>query len=234
MTNLPPFNVLIFSKTTGYRHTSIPTGIRCIRNLADRTRSFTVDATEDASLFTLENLSRYTVIVLLQCIGDIFNASQLDALKIFVRNGGGIVGIHGAAAGMPDDEWYRNLIGAQFDMHPPAESGNILIEDSNKNHFILNDCGGKNDWMDEWYNFHSHPRQNKNLQILLRGDMQTFEGGKHGADHPLSWCQDFEGGRSWYTALGHFDGAYGDGWFVGQVLRGIVWTAGKEGGVLGD
>jgi type 1 glutamine amidotransferase len=111
MPDTTPFNVLVFSKTSGYRHDSIPAGIRCVQSLADRTKLFTVTAGEDASLFTTASLCNYSVIVLLQCIGEVFNQEQLDALKQFVRAGGGVVAIHGAAAGMPNDEWYGKLVG---------------------------------------------------------------------------------------------------------------------------
>jgi type 1 glutamine amidotransferase len=120
---------------------------------------------------------------------------------------------------------------AHFDMHPPAEPGTIIPEPSAHSHFILNDCGYRHNWNDEWYNFHSHPRKNEALQILLKGDPKSFQGGKMGDDHPLSWCQEFEGGRSWFTALGHFDEAYEDAWYVEQFWRGIAWAAGKEAAV---
>ncbi|KAF1946599.1 secreted glycosyl hydrolase [Clathrospora elynae] len=229
-----PFKVLVFSKTTGYRHTSINAGISCIQTLASRTSNFTVTASEDASLFTPTSLSQYAVVVLLQTIGDgVFTDQQLVALKTFVRAGGGIVGIHGAAAGMQNSAWYGKLIGAHFSMHPEAEPGTVLAETSNQAHFICNHCGGREGWKDEWYNFHTHPRENGNLKVLLRGDPKSFQGGRHGDDHPLVWCQEFEGGRSFFTSLGHFDEAYVDRWFVGQVERGILWAARREDAVGG-
>ena len=223
-----PFNILIFSKTLGYRHMSIPSAISSISALAAQTKLFTVDTSEDATIFASSSLSHYSVIVLLQSIGDIFDQPQLNALKSFVRAGGGIVGIHGAAAGMPNSEWYGKLIGAHFDMHPPAEIGTLIVENSNRNHWILNGAGSREGWKDEWYNFHTHPRENVNLKILLRGDTKSFQGGKMGEDHPLVWCQEFEGGRSFFTALGHFDGAYQDDWYMNQIFGGILWAARRE------
>jgi type 1 glutamine amidotransferase len=228
MVDFSTFKVLVFSKTCGYRHDSIPAGIRSIQSLADRMGYFAVTASEDASIFTSTSLNEYSVVVLLQCIGDIFDHLQLDALKHFVSAGGGIVAIHGAAAGMPNDEWYGKLCGAHFDQHPDPEPGTVIIEQSNEDHFISNRCGGREKWKDEWYNFHTHPRKNLNLKILLKGDTKSFGGGKMGDDHPLAWYQEFEGGRSFFTALGHFDEAYEDDWFLGQILRGILWTAKRE------
>jgi uncharacterized protein YjlB len=87
---------------------------------------------------------------------------------------------------MQGNECYTKLIGASFDMHPDPEAGTILPEKASQEHQIMRCCGGREGWKDEWYNFHTHPRENKNLQILLRGDPETFSGGKHGADHPLA------------------------------------------------
>ena len=202
--------------------------------LANRTKTFTITASEDASIFNTTSLFTYTVIVLLQNIGDdVFTPSQLDGLEAFVHHGGGVVAIHGAAAGMQGNEWYAKLIGASFDMHPDAEAGTIIPESSTQDHYIMDCCGGREGWKDEWYNFRTHPRDNKNLEILLRGDPKTFQGGKHGDDHPLVWCQKFEGGRVFFTALGHFDEAYEDEWLVGQVERGLLWVARREGAAEG-
>ncbi|KAF2742649.1 class I glutamine amidotransferase-like protein [Sporormia fimetaria CBS 119925] len=226
---MEPFRVLIFSKTTGYRHDSIPAGISAIRALPDRSQRFTVDDSEDAqACFTPSNLQKYTVVVLLQNTGDFLNPTELDALRQYVRSGGGLVAIHGAAAGLLNDDWYGSLIGVHFDHHPKPEEGNVLVEESAREHPILKCYGGREGWMDEWYNFTTHPRKNVNLKVLLRGDANTFQGGIHGDDHPLSWCQEFEGARVWFTALGHFDEAYRDDWFMGQVERGIMWTAKKD------
>ncbi|EDU45883.1 secreted glycosyl hydrolase [Pyrenophora tritici-repentis] len=229
MSTPQPFNILVFSKTTGYRHDSIPAGINLFHTLSTRTKSFNVTATEDAAVFTPTTLSAYTVIVLLQNIGPaLLTADQLSAFHDWVRAGGGVVAIHGAAAGMPEEKWYTDLIGASFDMHPEPEPGTVVPEEDAQKHYIMSCCGGREAWMDEWYNFHTHPRENKNLNVLLRGDPKTFKGGKHGDDHPLVWCQEFEGGRVFFTALGHFDDAYEDEWFVGQVERGLMWAARKE------
>ncbi|KAI4700912.1 hypothetical protein J4E81_003876 [Alternaria sp. BMP 2799] len=230
MAKATAFNVLVFSKTTGYRHDSIPAGIRMFHKLASDTNLFKVTASEDASLFTSSSLAQYQVIVLLQNIGDdIFTPSELGALRTWVKNGGGIVAIHGAAAAMQGNEYYTNLVGASFDMHPDPEPGTVVPEESGQKHQIMNCCGGRDGWKDEWYNFHTHPRENKNLQILLKGDPKTFQGGKHGDDHPLVWCQEFEGGRIFFTSLGHFDEAYEDPWFVGQVERGLLWVSRRTG-----
>lgn len=228
MANDTPFRVLVFSKTAGYRHECIPTAIASLTALSKQSGFFSVTASEDATLFSASTLSQFSVIVLLHCSGDFLDAAQLDALKSYVKNGGGVVANHCAASGMPSSEWYGRLIGVQFDMHPPSEPGTVVVEGDSQDHFILNGKGGKEGRTDEWYNFKTHPRDNKNLRILLKGDTKSFKGGKMGDDHPLAWCQEFEGGRSFYTALGHFDAAYGEEWYMDQILRAILWTARRE------
>lgn len=222
-------NVLIFSKTAGYRHASIPTGIAAITKTLEHTGLFKVTASEDAdAYFTTEKLSEFEVVILLHTSGNFLAPEQLDALQDYVHNGGGIFAIHGSANGMPTSDWYGKLIGAHFDMHPDPETGSMLEPDVS--HPILSGAIPPVKWMDEWYNFKSHPAQNTNLQILLRGDTTSFKGGKHGDDHPLAWCQEFEGGKSAYIALGHFDETYGDEWFMGLVKRGVEWVAGQQKG----
>jgi type 1 glutamine amidotransferase len=229
--NTTPFRVLVFSKTAGYRHDCIPTAIASLTALSEKHSFISVTASEDATLFSPTTLSKFAVIVLLHTSGDFLDGSQLDAFKSYVRNGGGVVGIHCAASGMPSSEWYGRLIGAQFDMHPPYEPGTVLVDEKSQNHFILNGKGGKEGRTDEWYNFKTHPRDNKNLKILLKGDTKSFKGSKMGDDHPLAWCQEFEGGRSFYTGLGHFDAAYAEEWYMDQILRAILWTARRENSV---
>ncbi|KAF3033825.1 hypothetical protein E8E12_004501 [Didymella heteroderae] len=222
-------NLLVFSKTAGYRHDSIAAGIAAIKQLTAESGSFSVTASEDASLFTPTNLSTYRVICLLHNSGEFLTYEQLSALQGFVRSGGGVFGIHCAAAGMLSSEWYRTLIGAHFDMHPDPEPGSFkVVNGSHPINYATGTEGLPEKWTDEWYNFTSHPAENGNLEILLVGDTNSFKGGKHGSNHPLAWCQELEGGRSAYIALGHFDEAWEDKWFAGWVERGLLWAAGRE------
>jgi type 1 glutamine amidotransferase len=229
MASQEPDNLLVFSKTTGYRHDSIAAGITALKRLTNESGNFKVTASEDASLFTPSNLSTYRVLVLLHNSGDFLSDDQLSALQGFVRSGGGVFSIHCAAAGMLSSDWYRKLIGAHFDMHPDPESGSVVVVNgSNPINYTAKAGGPPEQWKDEWYNFTSHPAENENLEILLAGDPSTFKGGKHGSNHPLAWCQEFDGGRSAYIALGHFDEAWEDKWFSGWVERGLLWAAGRE------
>jgi type 1 glutamine amidotransferase len=227
-------DVLVFSKTAGYRHDSIPTSIAAIRRIASDTGLLRLTETEDADLFITDKaLSTYSVVVFLHNTGNFLSPDQIKALQQFVRRGGGFVGIHAAGAGLRSDDWYGRLIGAHFSGHPDPEEGTIMIDEgaSSKScgRFILDGCcPTRHGWRDEFYNFTTHPRQNQNLHMLLLGDSTTFSGSEMGDDHPLSWYQEFEGGRSFYTALGHFDEAYTDEWFVNMITRGIMWAGKAE------
>ncbi|KID81439.1 carboxylesterase-like protein [Metarhizium guizhouense ARSEF 977] len=247
------FSVLVFTKTAAYRHESIPAAITAWKRLAQASQhpnstspAFTVEASEDASIFESVQLSRFRVIVFQHVSGEFLNSLQLDALKGFVRAGGGVVGIHTATTGMPScdvgcvdkEGWYEKLIGGSFDVHPKPQDG-IIRAESLSHPILTRGLLGQGDglttfqqptvtrhWFDEWYNFKKPPQQNSNLNILLSVDERTYEGGTLGENHPIIWCQDFEGGRVFQTTLGHFDSAYEDEMFMGQVLSGLLWAAG--------
>ncbi|KAI1138383.1 glycosyl hydrolase [Hypoxylon sp. FL0543] len=215
------FAVFVLSKTAGYRHESIPAGIDGVSQLGLSSNAFTVDASEDASRINVENLSKYAAVVFLQTSGDFLNKQQLTALQAYVRGGGGFVGIHCAAAGMTTEPWYGELIGAVFTGHPEPQHGVLTVED--KKHVIVSGLPRKWEWFDEWYNFDSNPRAK--VDVLLSINEDTYKGGNMGEDHPLAWCREFDGGRSFYTSLGHFDEAYKDPKFMDHLLNGILWAA---------
>lgn len=241
------FRVLVFSRTKAYRHDSIPAGIRALHRLSSISASgeqpFVVDDSEDAALFSPESLSTYRVIVLLQCSGEFLDSIQLGALRGFVQAGNGIVAIHCASFAMQSSEWYGRLIGAVFDNHPEPQLGLVKFLDP-KHPIMSRACvhhdnadrlaeqhqqkaHGERIWKDEWYNFKTHPRMTSaGLHMLLGVDESSYKGGTHGEDHPISWCQTFDGGRCFYTSLGHFDEAYDDEWFMSQIQGGILWAAG--------
>lgn len=215
------FRIFVFSKTAGYRHDSIPAGVESLRQLADTTKLFTVEASEDASLINSEALSQFKVVVFLSTSGEFLTTEQLNALKAFTTKGGGFVGIHCASEGMRSDPWYGQLVGSYFTDHPKPQHGVVKVE--NKDHVIVSGFPPKFNWHDEWYNFEWNPRNN--VTVLLSIDESGYEGGTMGNDHPLAWCREFEGGRSFYTSLGHFDEAFQDEAFMKHLLNGILWTA---------
>ncbi|MER5263860.1 ThuA domain-containing protein [Actinosynnema sp. NPDC002837] len=216
----PPYKVLVFSKTAGFRHSSIPNGIQAIRDLG-AANNFTVDATEDAGAFTGANLTQYKTVIFLSTTGDVLNTTQQGAFESYVRSGGGFVGVHAASDTEYDWPFYGGVVGGYFHSHPAIQQATVRVED--RAHASTSHLG--QDWVrtDEWYNFRSNPRAN--VHVLARLDEGTYSGGNMG-DHPIAWCQTYQGGRSWYTAGGHTEQSFAEPGFRAHLLGGIRYAAG--------
>lgn len=215
--------ILVFSKTTGFRHDSIPDGIAAIQRLGQE-NGFTVDATEDSSIFTDDNLSNYQAVVFLLTTGTILNQDQKDAFERFIEAGNGFVGVHSASDTEYDWAWYGQLLGAYFSSHPDIQTAEVDVEDHDHlSTWFLPDVWQRTD---EWYNFRTNPRDS-GVIVLATLDETTYQGGQMGADHPIMWYQEFDGGRSWYTAMGHTRESYSEPLFVQCLLGGILYAIGE-------
>ncbi len=221
----PHFAALVFSRTSGFRHDSIPQGIAAIMALGAE-HGFAVDATEDAANFTDMTLSRYQVVIFLNTTGDVLDAAEKAAFERYIRSGGGFVGIHSAADTEYGWPWYGRLVGAYFQSHPDIQEATIRIADPR--HPSMRLLPALWHRRDEWYNFRMSPRGSVHVLAVL--DETSYAGGAMGADHPVAWCQDFEGGRSWYTALGHTAESYAEPLFRRHLLGGILSAAGFAAG----
>ncbi len=221
----PRFAVLVFSKTSAFRHDSIPDGIAAIQTLGAE-NGFAVDSTEDAARFTDAELARYKVVVFLCTTGDILDTDQKAAFERYIRSGGGFVGIHSASDTEYQWAWYGRLVGAYFASHPQIQRATVHIEDLGH----ASTEGLPAIWVrtDEWYNFRSSPRGA--VHVLATLDEATYSGGKMGVDHPIAWCQQIDGGRSWYTAMGHTSESYAERLFRLHLLGGIESAAGLASG----
>jgi type 1 glutamine amidotransferase len=221
----PKFRVLVFSKTTGFRHDSIPAGVGAIRSVA-KGGGFSVTATENAGAFTRKSLRRYEAVVFLNTTGDVLDPKQQAALKSYIKRGGGFVGIHSASDTERDWPFYGGLVGAYVRQHPAVQPAAITVVDSK--HPSTRNLPGRWTRTDEWYDFQSNPRGSVHVLALL--DESTYTGGTMGADHPIAWCRPYRGGRSWYTAGGHTIEAYAEPAFRKHLLGGILWAAGETKG----
>jgi cytochrome c len=220
----PRFNVLVFSKTTGFRHDSIPQGIAAIVALGAE-HGFAVDSTEDAARFSDAALARYQVVAFLNTTGDILDTGEKAAFERYVRSGGGFVGIHSASDTEYGWPWYGQLVGTWFASHPQIQRATVHI--ANPDHPSTKGLPTAWERTDEWYNFRSNPRGA--VQVLATLDEATYSGGAMGADHPIAWCQTIGGGRSWYTAMGHTKESYKEPLFRLHLLGGIESAAGVAG-----
>lgn len=216
----PNFTVLVFTKTAGFRHDSIPAGIGAIQSLG-REHGFAVEATEDAALFNAVSLAKYRVVVFLSTTGDILDSAEQAAFESFIRSGKGFVGIHSATDTEYDWPWYGELVGAYFADHPAIQAATTKIVDVN--HPSTEPLPLQWSRTDEWYNFRKDP--SPNVKVLVTIDETTYSGGSMGEGHPLSWYHEFDGGRSWYTAMGHTTESYSEPLFLAHMLGGILWAA---------
>ncbi|GHJ41469.1 ThuA domain-containing protein [Streptomyces sp. TS71-3] len=211
--------VLVFSKTAGYRHDAIPDGIAAIKDLGAG-HDISVDATEDAGAFTPDNLKGYDAVVFMSTTGDVLDDTQQKAFEDYIAAGGGYMGVHAAADTEYDWPFYGGLVGAWFDSHPAIQDTTVRIEDhENPATAHLGDA-----WQhtDELYNYRTNPRDH--VHVLAALDETTYDGGNMNGDHPIAWCQEYQGGRSFYTGLGHTKESYADEKFRTHLLGGLEYV----------
>ncbi|MEX2111175.1 MAG: ThuA domain-containing protein [Gemmatimonadaceae bacterium] len=215
--------VLVFSKTAGYRHSSIGVGLAAIRKLGQE-NAFSVDATEDASAFTSKNLGRYRAVVFLNTTGDVLDAAQQDDFERYIQAGGGYVGIHSATDTEYDWPWYGRLAGAWFNGHPNnpnVRKGTFRVLD--KSHPSTEGLPDRWEREDEFYNFKSI---DPGIRVLVDIDEKSYEGGTNGDRHPMSWYRDFDGGRAFYTNMGHTEETFSEPLFLRHLLGGLRYAMG--------
>ena len=214
--------VLIFSKTNGYRHASIETGIAAIQKLGAE-NNFKVDATEDSVFLTDANLKNYNTIIFLSTTGTVLGKDQELALQNFIHNGGGFVGIHAATDCEYEWPWYDKMIGANFLSHPQQQEAKLIIVDPTN----ISTKHLPATWVrkDEWYNFKN---MNPDVKVLIKIDETSYTGGKNGDNHPMAWYHSYEGGKIFYTELGHTKESYSDPLYLQHLLGGIKYSMGTE------
>lgn len=218
--------VLVFSKAAGFRHDSIPAGLAALEQLAQQ-HQFTLVATEDAAQFSDENLRQFNAIIFLNTTGDVLDEAQQLAMERFIQAGGGFVGIHAATdtEWQGDWFWYRNLVGAVFKNHPndPSNVQTATVQVVDKNHPATAALPDTFSLADEWYNFRDIYEF---IHVLAKVDESTYQGGEHNHDHPISWYHDYDGGRAFYTALGHTNETFSNPNFLQQLTGGLTYVVG--------
>jgi cytochrome c len=221
------FRALVFSKVTNYYHESIPDGVAAIEKLGAEHR-FEVVTSDDPAQFTDKNLATFDVVIFNNTNstsekGSLLSAEQRAAFQRYIRGGGGYVGIHSASGTERDWKWYGALVGAFFKKHPPVQELEVEVEDrAHPSTKHLPETWARSE---EPYDFVINPR--RQVHVLASYDTTSYEGHTMGPDHPISWCQSFDGGRSWYTGMGHAPSAFTDEpLFLQHLLGGIEWAAG--------
>ena len=221
--------VLVFSKTAGYYHESIPQGIAAIQKLGAE-NGFDVDTTKNAELINEENLAQYATVIFLSTTGDVLNHYQEADFERYVQSGGGFLGIHAAADTEYDWGWYGRLVGGYFsdhpgikDPHPNVQPGKVTkTGEKHPSTETLPDSWTRTD---EWY---SYKKVNPNTKKLLLLDEASYKGGLDMGEHPIAWYHDFDGGRAFYTGGGHTNESYEEADFLKHLLAGIQYTIGEN------
>jgi type 1 glutamine amidotransferase len=187
-------------------------------------------------------LAHYDTVIWLSTTSDVLDDAQQAAFERYIRAGGGYTGIHSAADTEYTWPWYGQLVGAYFRNHPSGTpTATVIVEDTGD----PSTAGLPARWerTDEWYNYQSpvnpvvngggtdySARNTSGVHVLLKMDESTYveDDGSDGTDddHPISWCHRFDGGRAFYTGLGHTQASYSEAGFLSHILAGIEMTAG--------
>lgn len=227
------FNVLLFSKMDGFHHKSVNEGVTAIREIAEK-HYFNVDWHEDANLINDENLEKYDAIVFLLTTGNILTDEQQGAMERFIQSGKGYVGIHSAADTEYDWDWYTKMVGRTFHIHPVIQTAELEVLD--RKFPGLERMPDNFWWTDEYYEFGAE--RIDTLNYILSVDEDTYnpvadwgrvKGEGMGDFHPIAWYHKYDGGRAFYTALGHVPATYSDELFREHLFGGIMWAATGKG-----
>ncbi len=215
--------VLVFTKTAGFKHASIPDGVKAIQKLG-LTHGFRVDTTSISAKFTEDTLKQYSAIIFMSTTGDILNTREQVEFQRYIQSGGGYVGVHGAVDSEYNWPWYEKLIGAYFKNHPDIQEAELKVH-SDENFPVTDSL--PNPWVitDEWYNFRSLP---ENVQVLVSIDEDSYEGGENGEDHPMIWYHEYDGGRAFYMGLGHTPESYKDLSVLKLLNAGVQYAIGEN------
>jgi type 1 glutamine amidotransferase len=227
--NWKKINVLVYTKNgKGYVHDNIAAASACVRRLGKQ-YGFIVTVSDNPASFNETSLSKYQVLIFNNTNNDVFdNDDQRLALMRYIQAGGGFVGLHSATGTERNWAWFKRLIGASFQRHAKHQSfTEIVIDHSNPSTSFL-----ENRWQqdDECYFF---KEVNPDLHVLLAHDLSTLLDDKektdfYGASSPSAWCHQFDGGREWYTALGHDSTTYSKPDFEKHIMGGIEWAIGQN------
>lgn len=210
--------ILVYAKTRGFHHASIAVGLVAIQQLGANNH-FAVDTTTDSTYFTPKTLKKYDAVVFLSTTGNVLNDEQQAAFEKYIQSGHGFVGVHAATDTEYDWPWYNKLVGAYFKSHPKQQEAVLHVID--KNHPSTAHLPDTWKRWDEWYNFRNIQ---DDLHVLITIDEKSYQGGINGDFHPMAWYHSFDGGRAFYTELGHTDESYKDPLYLQHLLGGIEYA----------
>jgi cytochrome c len=223
------YKVLVFTKSAGERHASTSAGVSTLRALGKQHR-FTVVETDDAAKFDDAHLSQYRAVVFLNTSGDVLSDAQQAAFERYFTAGGGFLAIHAAIELEPASQFFTDLLGTRAASEAELDEATIKVAD--RVHEASKSLPEYWTRTDRFYNFTGNVRGRSH--VLATVDESTYAGGTNGADHPVAWCKDYQGGRSFYTAGGHTPQSFGEPDFREHLAGAVAWTAGVADPVYSD
>jgi uncharacterized protein len=237
-------NILVFTKTAGFRHSSIPVGVECLKQLGDKTGLFSTTHSEDASAFETESLKNYDAVVFLNTTNEVFAGGEPgteDRLKAnllsFVKGGKGLVGIHAATDTYKDWKEFNEMMGGAFESHPWSAGDTVEVKNLAPDHPLTASFGGKGFTIkDEIYKFRPQTAQPEGRRMLLALDTgapiiakdDRDKDGKADRDfYPIAWLSKYGEGKTFYCSLGHNDEVYMNAPVVAHYLAGLQYALGE-------
>lgn len=224
-------HVLVFTKNgKGYVHENIPASIAGIQKLGVD-NGFRVDTTTDAALFTDDNLKKYDAIIFSNTNNDVFDTeAQKVAFMRYIQAGGGFMGIHSASGTERKWKWFKLMLGATFLRHPPFQKFTVHVLD--KKHPATKNLSPQWETSDECYYF---KEINPAVKVLLVSDISSIKENDaknnapdiFGNRYPCAWYHEFDGGRIFYTALGHSKDDYANPTYLAHLMDALKWVTDK-------
>lgn len=218
-------HILLFTKTDGFRHSSIEPGIEALKKMG-QDKGFSITHSEDPRIFADDKLGEFDAVVFLNTTMTLFGPEQREAFQSYIGRGGGFAGIHSATDTEYDWEWYGELVGAYFANHPGNPNvRSAIVKVADRDHLATAHLPAEWKREDEWYNF---GYINPDIQVLLMLDTDSYEGSDHPGNHPISWYHEFDGGRSFYTGLGHTHESFSEELFLEHLYGGLRYAMGTD------
>ncbi|NBE52437.1 ThuA domain-containing protein [Streptomyces boluensis] len=220
--------VLVFHGSASAETPLVNAGIEAVERIGGsgpEEQRFAITATDDASVFTDEKrLGRFNAVVFLTGGGDVLDPEQEMGLEAYMEAGGGFLGIHDAARAEPYSDWFTGLVGARPAKGSGATAQRATVEVGDRQHPATK--GLPLEWKrpDKWLNWEKNPSGDVHTVARVREATYKAGEGANGPDHPVSWCRDYDGGRSFYTGMGGTVDSYSETDFRAHLRGALLWT----------
>ncbi len=229
--------ILVYSKASGFAHKSIPTGVKSIRSMAEKTKAFLPQFSSDVEDFAPEKLQSFDGIIFnntTRVEKAFLTTEQRNGLLNFIKQGKGFAGFHGASdAGMPKWQEYTNMIGGCFDGHPWNAGGTWPFNVEDPNHPLCKSFSSTSfRFSDEIYQYKGYHRKNLRVLISLDSNQSGISGKSPENDYPVSWVKSYGKGRVFYSNFGHNKASWWTPFILQHFLAGILWSVGESDGPL--